>query len=99
MVANPDYKPIIRKLLEKSEQGRLEWVKDSAYSNGFLCSLDKYVFVVWRDDEKYRLKMLGGDAWDKLFSVSAEEEVVYRDPGDKELFEALRNLYGLARQK
>ncbi len=96
MPAVLDYEPIIRKLLEKSEEGRLAWEKRNW---PFVCTIDgQYTFEVARDGDTYSLTMKDSMGED-IFSVSREQEVVYREPKDKELLGMLRDLYELARRK
>jgi hypothetical protein len=97
MQATVAYEPFVRKLLEKSEQGRLNWEKNRF--GGFGCSIDgQYTFKAARTDEGFRLSMMDSEG-DEMFSVSAEEAIVYDDPEKENLFRMLRDLYELARKK
>ena len=107
-----EYEPIIRKLLEKSEQGRLNWVeaRRREETHGmilgpveppiyFTCTVEgQYTFDSERTDEGYKLtiKDSGGV---EFFSITGEQAVVYDDPKKEELFNMLRDLYELARNK
>ena len=98
MQATVEYEPIVRKLFEKSEQGRLNWEK-KRFGGGFACTIEgQYTFNAAKTDEGFRLSMMDSEG-DVMFSVSAEEAVVYDDPEKEKLFNILRDLYELARKK
>jgi hypothetical protein len=98
MQATVEYEPIVKKLLEKSEQGRLNWEKSPL--GGFFCEIEgEYTFESKRIEDGYELTMddSGGDV---IFSsISGEEAIVYDDPKKEELFNMLRDLYEFARKK
>jgi hypothetical protein len=97
MQATVEYEPIIKKLLEKSEQGRLNWVKQ--IGGGFGCTIEnQYRFVSDKTDDGIRLTMLDSQG-DMMFSISAAEAVVFDDSEKEKLFAMLRDLYELARKK
>jgi hypothetical protein len=97
MQATIEYEPIIRKLLEKSEQGRLNWEKTGWGS--FRCTLEgQYTFNARKTDDGFRLSMDDSQG-DEMFSIIAEEAVVYDDPEKEKLYSTLRDLYELARKK
>lgn len=96
MPAALDYEPIITKLIEKSEQGRLAWEKRDW---PFVCTVDdQYTFESARDGDTYHLTMKD-KAGEVIFTVSAEEEVVFRNREKMELLKKLRDVYELARRK
>jgi hypothetical protein len=98
MQATVEYEPIVRKLLEKSEQGRLNWEK-KRFVGGFRCTIDgQYTFNATRTDEGFRLSMEDSEG-DEMFSITGEEAVVYDDPEKEKLFKTLRDIYELARKK
>lgn len=55
-------------------------------------------FYVWKDDDGYGVRM--EDEYQRvLFSLKAEEEIVYLDERKKSRFALLSDLYELARRK
>ena len=108
MVEPLDYQKILRKLLEKTKENRVDWHdQGGAY---FRCELDKrYEFRVGKNDEGYVLRMSDIDAGSGigsrigpdpiLLEIDVEEEIYYSDPLEKEKFELLSDLYELARRK
>ena len=113
MQATVAYEPFVKKLLEKSEQGRLNWVErrrpevDShAMLLGrvdsltyFTCTVEgEYTFESERTDEGYKLTIKDSKGVE-FFSITGEQAIVYDDPKKEELFSMLRDLYELARNK
>jgi hypothetical protein len=97
MQAIVEYEPIVKKLLEKSEQGRLNWEKHGW--GGFVCTIEgAYRFRSLKTDGYYELTMTDSQG-DEMFSITGEQAVVYDDPKKEELFITLRDLYELARKK
>jgi hypothetical protein len=97
MQATIEYEPVVKKLLEKSEQGRLNWEK-SRYG-GFYCEIEgRYTFRSNETDNGYQLTMKDSEQ-DVIFSVTGEQAVVYDDPKKEELFNMLRDIFELARKK
>jgi len=97
MQATIEYEPVVKKLLEKSEQGRLNWVKNPL--GGLFCEIEgQYSFGSTKTDDGYELTMVDSKA-DVIFSITGEQAVVYDDPKKEELFNMLRDLYQLARKK
>ncbi|MGA3165317.1 MAG: hypothetical protein ABSF14_04280 [Terriglobia bacterium] len=97
MQATVEYEPIVRKLLEKSEEGRLNWEKKRW--GGFSCTIEEqYTFNAVKTADGYQLTMMDSQG-DEMFSIAGEEAVVYDDPKKEELFTTLRDLYELARKK
>jgi hypothetical protein len=112
MQATVEYEPLVKKLLEKSEQGRLNWEKieprvgpylpvegiepDPPY---FACALEGQAFFQSRrTDQGYQL-IMKDQKGNELFSITGEEAVLYDDPKEEELFKMLRDIYELARKK
>jgi hypothetical protein len=117
MQATVEYEPIVKKLLEKSEQGRLNWVKAIPPEGAgwmvfkepgarpirppalFTCTVeDEYKFESRRTEDGFELTMKDSEG-DEVFSIAAEQAVLYDDPKKEELFNMLRDLYELARKK
>lgn len=107
MVEPLDYKNILRKLIEKTREGRVEWQKEGSF---FSCELNKqYEFRVWKNEDEYVLRMSDidrGAAFGSpigpnpiLLEIYGEEEIYYSDPEKKEKFEMISDLYELARRK
>ncbi len=93
-----DYEPIITKLLEKSEQGRLKWEKPR-FSTYFECTIDEqYRFKTERSGDGYLLRMEDKDGAE-IFTVTAEEQVVFKSGEEEKLFEKIRDIHELARRK
>jgi len=96
MQATIEYEPIVMKLLEKSEQGRLNWERGMG---GFFCKIERqYTFASTETDDGYELTMVDS-AGDVIFSITGERAIVYDDPKKEELFNMLRDIYELARKK
>lgn len=96
MIEPLQYQPIIEKLLEKTKRGRVSW--EDHGSNEFRCDLDQYRFFIRRSDDSYILRM--EDEFQRiLFSLRAQEEIIYLDQEKGHLFEVLSDLYELARRK
>ncbi len=96
MIEPLQYEPIIEKLVEKTKAGRVPW-EDHGNSQ-FRCDLDQYKFFVWRYDDGYGLRM--EDEYQRvLFSLRAEEEIIYSNPEKEHLFQTLSDLFELARRK
>jgi len=88
--------PVIKKLLEKTRAGRVEWEKGN---RGYRCSLDdEYYFNISRVEDSFLFSM-GDKMGDEIFQETAQEEIFYRDPGAQERVELFRDLYELARRK
>jgi hypothetical protein len=97
MQATIEYEPVVTKLLEKSQQGRLDWGKQGR--GEFVCEIDgQYKFTSRLTDDGYGLTMRDSEG-DVIFSVAGEEAVLYDDPKKEELFNMLRDIYELARKK
>ena len=107
-----EYEPLVRKLLEKSQQGRLNWeeARRREETHGmllgpveppiyFTCTVeDQYTFESEKTDEGYKLTIKDSEGVE-FFSITGEEAIVYDDPKKEELFNMLRDLYELARYK
>jgi hypothetical protein len=97
----PDYSPIIFKLLEKSESGKVGWEVNTPYDN-FRAELEEgFVFSVDREtdqgDTTYTVRMRDGDRR-TIFDLSLTDDpetMINRRP----LYKALETLYDLARRK
>jgi hypothetical protein len=106
MVEPIDSRPILQKLLEKTQAGRVRWNLDLARTypprvprNVFFCDLeDGTRFEVGTDDDVYWTRMLDSDA-NEIFSVHVQDEIIFGDGQKKNLFDLIRNLYDLARRK
>src|SRR5260370_20107437 len=96
MIEQLQYEPIIDKLLEKTKAGRVPW--EDYGQNGFQCDLDQYKFRVWKSDDGYGLSM-GDERQRTLFSLRAEEEIIWANPAKEHLFQSLSDLFELARRK
>lgn len=97
MQATVEYEPIVKKLLEKSEQRRLNWERTGWGT--FRCTIEgQYTFSAGKTDGRYRLSMEDSQG-DEMFSIAGEEAVVYDDPEKEKLYGTLRDLYELARKK
>ncbi len=103
MVEDLEYNAIIEKLLEKTRAGRVPW--EDYGGNEFRCDLsedlpggEKYTFEVSKSDDRYALTMRDS-RYRAIFSVVAQEEIVYTDPAKEEIFDSLSELYELARRK
>lgn len=96
MVEPLNTKPIIIKLLEKTQAGRVDW---EDHGNGFQCNLDgEYFFRVHKVEDSYVISML--DKYQhEIFRETAIEEIYYRDPRDEERLQSFQDLYELARRK
>jgi hypothetical protein len=101
MVEPLEYKPIIKKLLDKTRAGRVPW--EESDRDEFRCGLlgygdEKYTVYVRSRQDGYALRI--EDLGQRTVSyVVAEEEIVYRDAERKETFDTLSDLYELARRK
>jgi len=97
MEATIDYEPIVTKLLEKSREGRLNWEKDPL--GQFACRIEgEYVFTSKTTEDGYGLTMEDSEG-NVIFSITAEQDVVFAEPKQEELFNMLRDIYQLARKK
>ena len=97
MQATIEYEPVVTKLLEKSQQGRLNWEKRGWRE--FACEIEgQYTFASTETEDGYGLTMKDSFG-DVIFSISSEEAIVYDDPKKEELFNMLRDLHELARKK
>jgi hypothetical protein len=97
MQATIEYEPIVAKLLEKSQQGRLNWEKRGWAE--FACAIERqYRFTSTATSDGYELKMEDSEG-NVIFSITGEQAVVYDDPKKEEVFNTLRDLYQLARKK
>ena len=95
MIEPLQYQPIIEKLLDKTKLGRVPWEDDGV--TGFRCDLDEFGFFVWKFEDGYGLRMVD-ERQRQLFSVKAEEEILYGDDNKERLFELLSDIYELARR-
>jgi hypothetical protein len=96
MIEQLQYEPIIDKLLEKTKAGRVPW--EDYGQNEFRCDVDQYKFHVWKFDDGYGLRM-EDERQRVLFSVRAEEEIIYLQPEKERAFQLLSDLFELARRK
>lgn len=97
MIEPLEYKEVLQKLLEKTKAGRVSWTEGGR--DQFQCELDnKYKFVVWRTEEKFGARMEESYSSNSLFFIEAEEEIYYRDEGQREMFQLLSDLFELARR-
>jgi hypothetical protein len=96
MQAIIEYDPVVTKLLEKSQLGRLNWEKSPL--GGFFCEIEgEYTFESKRTEDGYELTMRDS-AGDEILSITGEQAIVYDHPKKEELFNMLRDLYELARK-
>ena len=96
MQSTLEYAPVIEKLLDKSKQGRLPW--ETAHYRYFRCTLDQYTFGISQTDSGYILNMQDS-AHNEIFSLSAQDEVLFPSPEKERLYNELSELYELARRK
>ncbi len=99
MEATVDYEPVVAKLLEKSQQGRLNWERGFSRRASFTCAIEGgFTFESEKGDDGYQLTMKDPEG-NEIFSITGEEAVVYDHPKKEELFNTLREIYDLARKK
>jgi len=96
MVEPLNTKPIIAKLLEKTQAGRVDWEDQGS---GFQCNLDgEYFFRVYKSEDTYTLVMM--DKYQhEIFRETATEEIFFRDPHAEERLQSFQDLYELARRR
>jgi hypothetical protein len=98
----PDYSSIVLKLLEKSIAGKVEWKQLGAGSN-FLANLDEgFSFEIQQSfskiDTTYTLVMRDSESR-VVFDLSLTDDPETMISDRQLLYEALGNLYDLARRK
>ncbi len=99
-----DYTPVVQKLLRRSEEDKVPWAK--AGRNAFICRFGRFdgqdsdpiTFEIASVEDTYILRMTD-EFGDEIFSLSAQDEIVFGDQEKSKLFETLRDLYELARRK
>jgi len=95
MPAPIDTESIIRKLLQKTEVGKIEWTADGRTFN---CSLDdKFRFEITKKEDIYTIKMQD-ERWNEIFTESIQEEIFFKNDQTRRKFEMLRDLYEMARR-
>ncbi len=99
-----EYKEIVRKLLEKTRQRKVEWEQ---YGPGFRCSLgassvDSLDFTVWSDTsrdlqiETFTLKM-SDQHRNTIFEASSND--LPTSPAEEEVSQMIEGIYNLARRQ
>jgi|SRR5579863_6730547 len=105
MVEPLDYQNILKKLIEKTKEGRVQWQDHGVY---FSCDLnEQYECRVWKSEDQFVFRMsdisdesIGGRIGPNpiLLEINGEDEIYYSDPQKREKFELLSDLYELARR-
>jgi hypothetical protein len=96
-----EYKEIIKKLLEKTRQRKVEW--EQAFSNSFQCSLaagdtDSFSFTVSADSETERLTLRMSDQKrNTIFFASSND--LPTSPEEEEVSKMIEEIYDLARRQ
>jgi len=98
-----DYEPIVRKLLDKSQEGKIAWEKDydpygQPRPGHLVCGLQENRFEIVQVEDTYVLRMKDSEG-DVIFQVDAQDEIVFDDPKKREMFTLLYDLFELARRK
>ena len=96
MIEQLQYQPIVEKLLEKTRLGRVPW--EDKGTNDFRCDLDQYKFTVSKSQDGYSLRM-EDERGRVLFFLRADEEILFGDETAEQTFQALSDMYELARRK
>jgi hypothetical protein len=99
------YEPVIERLLQRSEEGKLSWERAGAgaLNDEFVSTLDfgagrAYQFHIKKSDGAYVLRMTDAEQ-NEIFSLSADEKVVF-GPWQKQVrFNQLREIFERARRK
>ncbi|GAC1638510.1 MAG: hypothetical protein NVS9B14_19100 [Candidatus Acidiferrum sp.] len=93
----PEYKVVLQKLRDKTLEGRVPW--KTAGKNRFECELDgTYAFVTWRQEDRYGVTMTESQSENDIFVVEAEEQIIYRQDEQREMYYLLSELFELARE-
>lgn len=112
MIEPLEHKRILEKLKAKSLEGRISWKTVSFEDNRFECDLENYKFTVWKREDRFGALMeesdspppagsIGGFGSSPviLFSVEADEEIIFRSDERRETYELLSDIYEVARRK
>jgi hypothetical protein len=96
-----DYRNVLEKLRDKTQAGRVGWRVVPGYVAGdtFECDLEQYKFTVWRDSDGFIARMEVLNVPSSIFTVRAEEQIIYRSDESRQMYELLSDLYELARRK
>lgn len=96
-----EYKDIIKKLLEKTRQRKVEW--EQAFSNGFKCTLaasgaDSFSFTVSPNSETELLTLrMSDDRRNMIFVATAND--LPTSPEEDEVSQMIEEIYDLARRQ
>jgi hypothetical protein len=87
--------PVIRKLLEKTKAGKVDWLPSD---EGYQCSLgDNFRFFIRKIEDSYILSM--EDEYQReIFKEVAREEIFDLDAADQEKVQIFKDLYEMARR-
>jgi hypothetical protein len=96
-----EYKDIIKKLLEKTRQRKVEW--EQAFSNSFQCTLpagdtDSFSFAVSANSETELLTLRMSDQQrNTIFFVTSND--LPTSPEEEEVSQMIEEIYDLARRQ
>jgi hypothetical protein len=96
-----EYEDIIKKLLEKTRQRKVEWEK--AFSNSFQCTLaagdtGSFSFTVSADSETERLTLrMSDDNHNIIFRAVSND--LPTSPEEEEISQMIEEIYDLARRQ
>ena len=105
MVEPLDYQNILKKLIEKTKEGRVQWQNAGVFFS--YEPNEQYEFRIWKSEDQYVFRMsdIGNEPIGTrigpnpiLLEINGEDEIYYSDPQKREKFEMLSDLYELARR-
>lgn len=97
MIQPLEYKNVLQKLRDRTLEGRVSW--RVLGKNRFECDLDsRYAFVAWNIDDRFGVRMTEAQGENSLFFVEAEEQIVYRNDDQREMYALLSEVFELARR-
>ncbi|HXJ93160.1 MAG TPA: hypothetical protein VMT20_09800 [Terriglobia bacterium] len=98
-----NYEPVIERLLQRSEEGKVPWEKAGSLDNEFVSTLEvgggrTYRFHIKKVDGAYLLRMTDAEQ-NEIFSLSAEAEILFGPWQKQARLNQLREIFELARRK
>jgi hypothetical protein len=96
----PEYKGIIKKLLEKTRQGKVDW-EQTSYMGQFQCTLasadtESFAFTVFSDEGRLALRMRDHDS-NTIFLARSND--LPTSPEEEEVSQMIEDIYDLARRQ
>jgi ASC-1-like (ASCH) protein len=87
--------PVIRKLLEKTEAGKVDWLPSD---EGYQCSPgDNFNFTIRKVEDSYVLTM-EDEYHREIFKEIVHEEIFYKNASEEEKVRIFEDLYEMARR-